>query len=72
MPIYERLDEHGQVAERVQAYDNSHEDNRLGLAAEDPKQPWRVADKPKPEPQEDAHIPASQSSDSEPEAKKKR
>ena len=71
MPIYERLDERGQVAERVRAYDNSHEDNRLGLAAEDPDQPWRRLEKPKPVAPASAPIPASELSDSEP-AKKKR
>lgn len=72
MPVYERLDEHGQVAERVQVYDNSHEDNRLGLAAEDADQPWRKAEKPKPAAPESAPIPVPESSDNQPDVKKKR
>lgn len=72
MPIYERLDESGRVAERVRVNNNSYEDNRLGLAAEDSTQPWRVAEKPKPAEPENLPILVSESSDDQPDAKKKR
>lgn len=49
--IYERLDEAGNVVERVQPVDGDYEDTRLGLAVLDGLSGWRLAeDAPAPEP----------------------
>lgn len=47
MGSYERLDEQGNVIERVTALENSFEDNRLGLEAQKKGAVWRTTD---PEP----------------------
>lgn len=45
MGAYERVDRDGNVVERVVTVDNSHEDNRLGLAAMNGTSGWRVWDR---------------------------
>ncbi|MCG5220268.1 hypothetical protein [Streptosporangium sp. KLBMP 9127] len=42
MGRYERVDDEGQVLERVYAADGSYEDTRLGVAALEEKGGWRV------------------------------
>lgn len=45
MPVYERLVD-GEVAERVQTVDGSHEDTRLGVAVLEQKGGWRLEGAP--------------------------
>lgn len=45
MPMYERLVD-GEVAERVQTVDGSHEDTRLGVAVLEHKGGWRLEGAP--------------------------
>lgn len=45
MSTFERVVD-GKVVERVNTVPNSHEDNRLGLAAIEGKGDWRVAETP--------------------------
>lgn len=42
-PVYERVDQAGQVVERVQPIAGDHEDTRLGLLALEGQGGWRVA-----------------------------
>lgn len=46
MPTYERVDEDGDVVERVGVVDGSYEDTRLGLAALEDRDGWRLVDDP--------------------------
>lgn len=45
MPVYERVVD-GEVAERVQTVDGSHEDTRLGVAVLEQKGGWRLEGAP--------------------------
>lgn len=49
MPVYERVDEHGQVMERVAPLAGDFEDTRLGLAVLDGAGGWRLADAEPPD-----------------------
>ncbi|MFB4294796.1 hypothetical protein ACBI99_44705 [Nonomuraea sp. ATR24] len=46
MGRYERVDEHGQVVERVHVLNGTYEDTRLGVAALEETGGWRVAEPP--------------------------
>lgn len=46
MTVYEKLDEHGVVIERVQPIDGDHTDTLLGCLVLDGNQHWRIAPAP--------------------------
>lgn len=58
MSTFERVDVDGQVVERVVTIPNSHEDNRLGLAALEDGSAWRAV----PETPEEPAKPAASNS----------
>jgi hypothetical protein len=51
--VYERVDENGQVVERVQPTPGDYEDTRLGVAVLDGINGWRLAAEPQPAPTPD-------------------
>lgn len=59
MPVYERVDARGQIVERVDPVPGGYEDTRLGVAALEGTNGWRVAGaepaaEPTPAPQDPA------------------
>lgn len=62
-PVYERVDERGEVVERVQPLAGDFEDTRLGVAVLDGTGGWRLADAEPADSQKDPPGPDSASTE---------